>query len=91
MRLETDRQGRFLARRVLFKLGKAGPERCRADKNQPAVLRSAIEKLLHRGTREAREGFASILTDALGVRHWCDTSELAKLYELMEREGKFRS
>jgi hypothetical protein len=91
MKLETERQGRFFARRVLFKLGKAGTEACRADETnraQAGALRCALVKLLQRGTREAVSGFACVLTDALGTRS--QPGELAHLYERMEAQGRFR-
>lgn len=91
MRLETEKQGRWLARRVLFKLGKAGTEACRADENgraQAGALRRALVKLLQRGSREAVSGFACVLTDALGTRS--QPGELAHFYERMEREKRFR-
>lgn len=93
MRLETERQGRFLARRVLFKLAKAGTEACRADDSrmaQTGALRCALVKLLQRGSREALSGFACVLTDAVGTRRFCSAGELAQLYERMECEGRFR-
>lgn len=92
MRLETERQGRFLARRVLFKLGKAGTEKCRGSqtqhRQQAGALRCALVKLLQRGSREALSGFACVLTDALGTRG--QPGELAQFYECMEAEGRFR-
>jgi hypothetical protein len=94
VRLETERQGRFLARRVLFKLGEAGTEKCRGSqtrhRQQAGALRCALVKLLQRGSREALSGFACVLTDALGTRRYCSPSELAQLYERMECEGRFR-
>lgn len=94
MKLQTERQGRFLARRVLFKLGKAGTEACRADASsraQAGALGVSLDKLLTIGTRAARNGFASVLTDALGTRRYCSARELAQFYEAMECEGRFRS
>lgn len=91
MKLETERQGRWLARRVLFKLGRAGTEACRADDNgraQSGALRCALFKLMRQGTREAHSGFACVLTDALGTRG--QPGELAHLYERMETDGRFR-
>lgn len=93
MRLETERHGRFLARRVLFKLGRAGTEACRADASsraQAGALRASLDKLFRVGTLAARYGFARVLTDALGVRYFCDPRELAQFYERMEAAGRFR-
>lgn len=91
MKLQTERQGRFLARRALFKLAKAGPEACRANRPQQAApLQTSLEKLMQ-ATAAARRGFGQVLTDALGVRQFCGPDELAKLYERMEAEGAFRS
>ena len=89
MKLETRRQGRFLARRALFKLAKAGPEACRANQiEQAGALRTSLEKLIT-ASQAAREGFSQVLTDALGVRQFCDARELAMFYERMEAEGRF--
>lgn len=93
MRLQTERHGRWLARRILFKLGKAGTEACRADetgRSQTGALRIALDKLFNKGSREARYGFCVVLTDALGARPICTATELAQLYERMECERRFR-
>lgn len=95
MKLETEKQGRFLARRVIFKLAKAGTEKCRANptprhEQQAGALRCALVKLLQHGTREALSGFACVLTDCIGTRSLVEPGELAKFYERMETEGRFR-
>lgn len=93
MRLETERQGRRLARRVLFKLGKAGTEACRADesrRSQDGALRAALFNLLRKGTPAAQAGFASVLTDAIGTRSHTEPGELVRFYERMEAEARFR-
>jgi hypothetical protein len=90
VRLDTERQGRHFARRVLRKLEKSGPDRCRADRPaQSSVVDAAIHKLMRRGSRSARAGFSRMLTDALGVRYFCGPADLAKFYERMEAEGRF--
>lgn len=93
MRLDTEQKGRWLARRVLFRLGKAGTEACRADASrraQAGALRASLDKLFRIGTRAARYGFAAVLTDALGVRRFCSARELAQFYENMEAARRFR-
>lgn len=88
MRLESKRQGRWLARRVLFKLAKAGPEACRANRSkaQAGALRASLDRLLLIGTPEARQGFAQVLTDFIGVRSYAPADELARFYERLEAE-----
>lgn len=78
-----------MARKILRKLDKAGSERCRANKaGQSRKMRNAIERLSS-ATAEARAGFASVLTDALGTRSLCSLGDLAKLYERMEADRLF--
>jgi hypothetical protein len=92
VRLETEKQGRWLARRVIFKLGRAGSEACRADETlraQTGALRCALYKLLQSGSREALSGFARVLTDCIGTRSMIEPGELARFYERMEQENRF--
>lgn len=96
MRLETPKDGRRLARRVLLKLDRDGSAKCRADvvsryRLQAGALRVALHKLQQRGSRDARDGFAQVLTDALGVRRRiCGPGDLVQIYLCMEAEGRFR-
>jgi hypothetical protein len=92
VRLETEIHGRRLAVRVLRKLARDGAEKCRASPARHAMqagaLRVALYKLLQ-GSREARDGFAAVLTDALGARLLMP-GELVELYQGMQAAGRFR-